>query len=86
MIVVALGPGLTADPDLVRQIAETEFRRLGVPGRVVTGLDGTGDAAVVALGEPVPHPAPVVWYDPADTGPIEVSPGSVHLYGRGLWA
>ncbi|WP_218010968.1 alpha/beta hydrolase family protein [Herbidospora mongoliensis] len=81
---MALTPGLTADPDLVRHIAETEFRRLGVDGRVVTGLDETGEA-VVALGEPVPHPAPIVWYDPADTGPVEVSPGSVHLYGRGLW-
>ncbi|WP_061293347.1 alpha/beta hydrolase [Herbidospora cretacea] len=88
MILVALTPGLTADPDLVRHIAETEFRHLGVEGRVVTGLgktlEETGDA-VVAVGPPVPHPAPVVWYDPADTGPVEVSPGSVHLYGRGLW-
>ncbi|TKK91568.1 alpha/beta hydrolase [Herbidospora galbida] len=84
MMLVAVMPGLTADPDLVRHIAETEFRRLGVDGRVVTGLDETADA-VVALGRPVPHPAPVVWYDPADTGPVEVSPGSVHLYGRGLW-
>ncbi|WP_081898819.1 alpha/beta hydrolase family protein [Herbidospora cretacea] len=84
MMLVALTPGLTADPELVRQIAEAEFRRLGVEGRVVTGLGETGDA-VVALGRPVPHPAPVVWYDPADTGPVEVSPGSVYLYGRGLW-
>ncbi|WP_062437119.1 alpha/beta hydrolase family protein [Herbidospora daliensis] len=84
MITVALVPGLTADSELVRQIAEAEFRRLGVEGRVVTGLGETTDT-VVAVGAPVPHPAPVVWYDPADTGPVEVSPGSVYLYGRGLW-
>ncbi|WP_285587513.1 alpha/beta hydrolase [Herbidospora sp. NBRC 101105] len=84
MMLVALAPGLTADPDLVRHVAETEFRRLGIDGRVVTGLGETAEA-VVAVGAPVPHPAPVVWYDPADTGPAEVSPGSAHLYGRGLW-
>nr|WP_062339242.1 alpha/beta hydrolase [Herbidospora sakaeratensis] len=84
MIVVALTPGLRADPELVRRVAESEFRQLGVEGRVVTGLDATGDA-VVAVGEPVPHPAPVVWYDPAGAGPVAVSPGSIHLYGRGLW-
>ncbi|GAB1818804.1 alpha/beta hydrolase family protein [Herbidospora sp. RD11066] len=78
MIVVADG----FDAELVRRIAEEEFRRLGVEGRVTTGFEEA--ETVVALGAPAPHPAPVVWYDPAGTGPVEVSSGSAHLYGRGL--
>ncbi|MFC6082621.1 alpha/beta hydrolase family protein [Sphaerisporangium aureirubrum] len=34
-VVIVIGPGVAADPGLLRQVAETEWRALGVPGRLV---------------------------------------------------
>ncbi|GIH21727.1 hypothetical protein Aph01nite_00370 [Acrocarpospora phusangensis] len=102
-VLVVTGPGPVADPALVRQVAEGEWRRLGVSGRLVDAADAEAlghildeagrdaSCAIVALAGPGslrlrsgPHAPRTVWYDLADTGPIEVAAGSAHVHGRGL--
>nr|BFE58306.1 alpha/beta hydrolase fold domain-containing protein [Dactylosporangium thailandense] len=98
---VIVGPGLVADLDLVRELAEAEFAGLGVDGAVREAHDlapalGETTGAVVALPGPTAparrlmtapgaHCARTVWLDLTATGPQPVAPGSEHYQGREIW-
>jgi acetyl esterase/lipase len=47
-VLVVAGPGLVADPHLLRETAEAEFPTLGVAGRFVAATDAAGLAAALA--------------------------------------
>jgi len=59
-----------------------ELLAAGTPTVVVPG-PRPEVRALMALGGT--HAAATVWYDIDVTGPAKVAPGSVHLYGRGVW-
>ncbi|WP_432839881.1 alpha/beta hydrolase [Dactylosporangium sp. CA-092794] len=98
---VILGPGLVADPGLVRELAEAEFAGLGVEGVVrevddlaaalagttgaVVALPGPTAAARALLTVPGEHAARTVWLDLTATGPLPVADGAEHHQGREIW-
>ncbi|QSB17143.1 alpha/beta hydrolase [Natronosporangium hydrolyticum] len=71
-VTVIVGPGLRADPDLLRETAEAEFPQLGVVGRVEIAADA---AAVAASLEQIPGALVVLPGDDPATRELLISDG-----------
>jgi acetyl esterase/lipase len=75
-VVVVIGPGAAADPGLSRQVAEAEWRALGVPGRLVVAGGVAGLWDVLATAGKDESCALVVLHGPdAAIRPVLVRPG-----------
>ena len=79
----ALGvPGAVAHPaDLAGALA----RATADPDATVVVLPGPDPAARAALIADRPGAGRIVWYEPDNTGPVEVAGGAGYQWGRGVW-
>ncbi|MCG5220044.1 alpha/beta fold hydrolase [Streptosporangium soli] len=81
-VTTVIGPGLTAGPESVGELADRESAALGVTGRVLTAPDVTALAA--ALGTAVPEEALVVLPGP-EPAARELMAGTGPHTGRTVW-
>ncbi|MFI7637218.1 alpha/beta hydrolase [Nonomuraea sp. NPDC049400] len=98
-VLVAVGPGVVADDELLAEIATREFTALGVSGTFVHARDAahvlslvSGAASAVVLPGPsdevralIGRPlGAVVWVDVERADGVVAGAGATHLHGRGV--
>ncbi|SEG91130.1 Acetyl esterase/lipase [Nonomuraea solani] len=96
-VLVVVGPGVTADPALLAEIAEREFAGAGVSGALVHAQGAAHVRSLVSDGTVVlPGPRPevralmerplgaVVWVDLERVDGVTALEGATHLHGRGI--
>ncbi|MEV0385176.1 alpha/beta hydrolase [Nonomuraea sp. NPDC050643] len=96
-VLVVVGPGVTADPALLAEIAGREFAAAGVSGDLVHAHDAAHLRSLLSDGTVVlPGPTPevralmgrplgeVVWVDLWRADGVAAGDGATHLHGRGV--